>query len=102
MQDLVLTSSISSYPLPDVDTNGKVFTNLTATELIEHALNRKEAFLTSTGALMVDTGKFTGRSPQDRFIVLDEKTKDAVWWGEINLPFSEEKFELLLEKVKII
>lgn len=100
MQDLVLTPSISSFPLPDVDTKGKVFTNLTAAELVEHALDRKEAFLTSTGALMASTGKFTGRSPQDRFIVLDEKTKDSVWWGDINIPFSEEKFDILLEKVK--
>jgi phosphoenolpyruvate carboxykinase (ATP) len=100
MQDLVLTSSISSYPQPDVDTKGKIFINLSPAELVEHALNRKEAFLTSTGALMADTGKFTGRSPQDRFIVLDEKTKDSVWWGDINIPFNEEKFDNLLEKVK--
>lgn len=100
MQDLVLTPSLSSYPLPDVDTTGKVFTNLTPAELVEHALSRKEAFLTSTGALMADTGKFTGRSPQDRFIVLDDRTKDSVWWGDINIPFEEEKFDLLLAKVK--
>jgi phosphoenolpyruvate carboxykinase (ATP) len=100
MQDLVLTPTLSSYPQPDVDTKGKVFTNLTPAELVEHALSRKEAFLTSTGALMADTGKFTGRSPQDRFIVLDEKTKGTVWWGDINIPFDEEKFDNLLEKVK--
>lgn len=100
MQDLVLTPSISSYPLPDVDTRGKVFSNLTPAELVEHSLNRKEAFLSSTGALMADTGKFTGRSPQDRFIVLDEKTKNAVWWGDVNIPFDEEKFDSLLAKMK--
>ncbi len=100
MQDLVLTSSISPYPIPDVDTTGKVFFNLTAAELVEHSLSRKEAFLTSTGALMADTGKFTGRSPKDRYIVSDEKTKDSVWWGDINIPFDEEKFDLLLEKMK--
>lgn len=100
MQDLVLTPSISSYPLPDVDTRGKVFSNLTPAELVEHSLSRKEAFLSSTGALMADTGKFTGRSPQDRFIVLDEKTKNAVWWGDVNIPFDEEKFDSLLAKMK--
>lgn len=100
MQDLVLTLPVSSFPQPDVDTKGKVFTNLTPAELVEHALRRKEAFLTSTGALMADTGKFTGRSPQDRFIVLDEKTKDTVWWGDINIPFDEEMFDQLLTKVK--
>ncbi|SEG13274.1 phosphoenolpyruvate carboxykinase (ATP) [Algoriphagus boritolerans] len=100
MQDLVLTPSISSFPQPDVDTKGKVFTNLTPAELVEHALSRREAFLTATGALMADTGKFTGRSPQDRFIVLDDKTRDAVWWGDINIPFDEDKFDSLLAKVK--
>lgn len=100
MQDLVLTPSISTYPLPDVDTRGKVFSNLTPAELVEHSLSRKEAFLSSTGALMADTGKFTGRSPQDRFIVLDEKTKNAVWWGDINIPFDEKKFDNLLTKMK--
>lgn len=100
MQDLVLTPTISSYPLPDVDTRGKVFSNLTPAELVEHSLRRKEAFLTSTGALMADTGKFTGRSPQDRYIVLDEKTRNAVWWGEVNIPYDEEKFDNLLGKIK--
>ncbi len=100
MQDLVLTPHIKSFPQPDVDTKGKVFTNLTPAELVEHALSRKEAFLTSTGALMADTGKFTGRSPQDRFIVLDDKTRDTVWWGDINLPFDEDKFDGLLEKMR--
>lgn len=100
MQDLVLTPTLSHYPLPDVDTTGKVFSNLTPAELVEHALRRKEGFLTSTGALMVDTGTFTGRSPKDRYLVSDEKTRDAVWWGEINIPFDEEKFDQLLAKMK--
>jgi phosphoenolpyruvate carboxykinase (ATP) len=100
MQDLVLNPTVSSYPQPDVDTSGKVFSNLAPAELIEHSLIRKEAFLASTGALMADTGTFTGRSPKDRFIVLDEKTRDAVWWGDINIPFDEEKFERLLAKMK--
>jgi phosphoenolpyruvate carboxykinase (ATP) len=100
MQDLVLTPKNSTYPLPHVDTKGKVFINLTASELVEHALHNKEGYLSSTGALMADTGNFTGRSPQDRYIVLDEKTKDSVWWGEINVPFEEDKFDALLEKMK--
>ena len=100
MQDLVLTSSVSSYPQPHVDTRGKVFTNLSPAELIEHSLRRKEAFLASNGALMADTGKFTGRSPKDRYIVRDVKTSDAVWWGDVNIPFDEEKFDLLLAKMK--
>jgi phosphoenolpyruvate carboxykinase (ATP) len=44
-----------------------------------------------TGALAINTGEFTGRSPQDRFIVKDAITEDKVWWGKVNIPF-----ELLL------
>jgi len=100
MQDLVLTPTLPSYPQPHIDTSGKVFSNLSPAELIEHALHRKEGFLSSNGALVADTGKFTGRSPQDRYIVRDAKTADAVWWGEINIPFDEEKFDQLLAKMK--
>ncbi|MEQ9403336.1 MAG: phosphoenolpyruvate carboxykinase (ATP) [Cyclobacteriaceae bacterium] len=73
--------------------------NLTQSELIEETLKNNEGVLTSTGALMCDTGKFTGRSPKDRFIVEDAKTKDSVWWGNINQPFSEENFDKLYKKM---
>jgi phosphoenolpyruvate carboxykinase (ATP) len=52
-----------------------------------------------SGALSVDTGEFTGRSPLDRFIVKDEITEDRVWWGEINIPFTPEAFDRLYHKV---
>src|SRR5690625_3369682 len=55
--------------------------------------------LSSLGAVSVNTGKFTGRSPKDRFIVKDAITKDEVWWGDINIPFSPEKFDALYDKV---
>ncbi|MBC6410369.1 MAG: phosphoenolpyruvate carboxykinase (ATP) [Ekhidna sp.] len=71
--------------------------NLSQSELIEEILKSGEGVLTSTGALMCDTGKFTGRSPKDRFIVEDEKTKDVVWWSNINRPFSPENFDKLFE-----
>ena len=73
--------------------------NLSQSELIEETLKNNEGVLTSTGSLMCDTGKFTGRSPKDRFIVEDEKTKDSVWWGNINIPFSEENFDKLYQKM---
>ncbi|MGB5555950.1 MAG: phosphoenolpyruvate carboxykinase (ATP), partial [Flavobacteriaceae bacterium] len=53
----------------------------------------------SSGALAVNTGEFTGRSPLDRFIVKDEITSEKVWWGNINIPFETEKFDLLYDKV---
>ncbi len=73
--------------------------NLSQAELIEEAVLNKEAHLADSGALMCDTGKFTGRSPKDRFIVKDDKTKDAVWWGDINIPFSESNFDQLYAKM---
>ncbi len=73
--------------------------NLSPAELIEETVKNGEGVLTDTGALMCDTGQFTGRSPKDRFIVEDEKTKESVWWGNINIAFSPEKFDQLLEKM---
>ena len=63
--------------------------NLNPTELIEESIKNGEGHLTDTGALMCDTGTFTGRSPKDRFIVKDELTEDKVWWGNINIGISE-------------
>ncbi|MBL0066570.1 MAG: phosphoenolpyruvate carboxykinase (ATP) [Bacteroidetes bacterium] len=73
--------------------------NLSPAELVEETIIRGEGMLTDTGALAVDTGKFTGRSPKDKFIVCDEKTEKAVWWGDINIKFDPEKFDRLYEKV---
>jgi phosphoenolpyruvate carboxykinase (ATP) len=73
--------------------------NLTPTALVEHALRRGEGTLTDTGALMADTGQFTGRSPKDRFIVKDANTADSVWWGDINIAFDTAKFEQLHQKM---
>ncbi len=61
--------------------------------LIESAILNREGVISSTGSLSVKTGKFTGRSPDDRFIVKDEVTANTVDWGKINQPISEENFE---------
>ncbi|HAP69154.1 MAG TPA: phosphoenolpyruvate carboxykinase (ATP), partial [Flavobacteriales bacterium] len=55
--------------------------NLTPAELVEETLINGQGALTDSGALAVDTGEFTGRSPKDRFVVCDEKTENSVWWG---------------------
>ena len=73
--------------------------NLPPAALVAEALRRGEGVLTDTGALMADTGRFTGRSPKDRFIVRDATTADAVWWGDINIPFDADKFEQLHQKM---
>jgi len=73
--------------------------NLTAAQLVEHAIKNGEGVLTDTGALMADTGEFTGRSPKDKFCVNDNKTENIVWWGDVNQKFDSQKFEDLLNKV---
>jgi len=77
-----------------------VHRNLNVEELVKLAVERKEGVVNSTGSISVNTGKFTGRSPDDRFIVFDDKTCDTVDWGKINHQFPSEKFEKLLEKMK--
>ena len=73
--------------------------NLTPAELIEETIIRGEGMLTDTGALAVDTGKFTGRSPKDKFIVCDATTENSVWWGDINIKFDPAKFDRLYDRV---
>jgi phosphoenolpyruvate carboxykinase (ATP) len=78
---------------------GKAYVNLTAAELVQHAIINGEGVLTDTGAFMADTGEFTGRSPKDKFSVCDTKTENTVWWGDVNQKFEPAKFESLLNKV---
>lgn len=76
-----------------------VFRNLEPAELIEMALRRGEGKLSDTGALMVDTGKFTGRAPDDKYIVKDAETAHKVWWKEFNHPISPEVYHTLKQKL---
>lgn len=73
--------------------------NLTPAELVEETIINGQGALTDTGALAVDTGEFTGRSPKDRFIVCDEKTENSVWWGNINIKFDAKDFDRLHSKM---
>jgi len=100
MPELLKNKLSTNSDFFDQLTQSNIHRNLNPAELVELALQRGEGNLTSTGALMTDTGEFTGRSPKDRFIVLDQLTKDSVWWGDINIPFEEKKFDSLLEKMK--
>ncbi|TRW26594.1 phosphoenolpyruvate carboxykinase (ATP) [Flavobacterium zepuense] len=72
---------------------------LTPEELHDITIEKGQGVETSTGALAINTGEFTGRSPQDRFIVKDSITEDKVWWGNVNLPFNSDKFDALYNKV---
>lgn len=74
--------------------------NLSPAELTEETLLNGQGLLTNTGALAIDTGEFTGRSPKDKFTVCDDITKDTVWWGDINKKFDPDKFDRLYERMQ--
>ncbi|WP_111308526.1 phosphoenolpyruvate carboxykinase (ATP) [Confluentibacter sediminis] len=79
--------------------NAHVNYQLSPEKLHDIAIASGQGVEASSGALAVNTGEFTGRSPQDRFIVKDNLTKDRVWWGSVNIPFDSDKFEKLYKKV---
>ena len=81
-----------------VDT-GQVFWNLPPAELYEHALRAGEGSLAVNGALVCTTGKHTGRSPNDKFIVEQAESKNEIWWGKVNKPISESHFDSLHRRV---
>ena len=73
--------------------------NLHPSELIEDSIISGDGVLADSGALAIDTGEFTGRSPKDKFVVFDDTTKDSVWWGDVNNRFEAEKFESLYNRM---
>ena len=78
---------------------GKVFRNLSVPELYEHALRKDEGVLGAHGQLVVDTGKHTGRSPNDKFFVREPSSEKNIDWGKTNKAIDAGKFDALLERV---
>lgn len=78
---------------------GSVYRNLSVAQLVEFALVRGEGKLSANGALVVETGKYTGRSPKDRFIVDEPSSREEVDWNHLNVPISEADFERLYNRV---
>ena len=89
------TISLGEYGIK----NAKVNYQLSPETLHDISVSKGLGVEASSGALAVNTGEFTGRSPMDRFIVKDDITKDRVWWGDINIAFEPEKFDKLYDKV---
>jgi phosphoenolpyruvate carboxykinase (ATP) len=82
-----------------IDPAGRVYRNPSTSLLYTHALSRGDGRLAEGGPLVVDTGKFTGRSPKDKFLVDEPSSTDRIWWGEVNQKLAEASFDRLRERV---
>jgi phosphoenolpyruvate carboxykinase (ATP) len=82
-----------------LDPEGRVFWHPTTSMLYSHALAAGDARLAEGGPLVVDTGRHTGRSPKDKFVVREPGCEERIWWSDVNQEISEESFEGLREKL---
>jgi len=91
-----LTASLS-FPLDrqGISTKATIHANFGTAKLVEHAIANGEGMLAAEGPLVVTTGKHTGRSAKDKFIVRDAETESTVWWGNVNVPMTPEHFAAL-------
>jgi phosphoenolpyruvate carboxykinase (ATP) len=89
------TFSLKNYGIE----NATMRYQLPSENLQEEVVRKGQGKITKSGALTINTGEFTGRSPMDRFIVKDRITQDKVWWGDINIPFDQDAFDALYDKV---
>lgn len=92
MSDTTLNVSLASQGYPEP---AELFANLGTAPLVEHAVRNGEGLLCVDGPLVVETGKHTGRSAKDKFIVRDAETENTVWWGKTNVAMSPEHFAAL-------
>ena len=76
--------------------------NLPVENLLDISTQKNDGVLTALGSLSVKTGKYTGRSTQDRYIIYDEETHDTIDWGNVNRRFPSEKFNQIFEKWRIL
>ena len=97
-------SIISSKFLAQLDEFGihteSVQRNMSVEKLVELSIQKNEGIITHSGSLSVKTGKYTGRSPQDRYIIYDDETHKTIDWGNVNRQFPTEKFNKIFETVK--
>ncbi len=82
-----------------IDIRGRIHWHPSTSQLYVHALTRGEARLAEGGALAVDTGVHTGRSPKDKFVVREPGSEDRIWWGDVNAEIAESSFEGLRDKI---
>jgi len=98
MEEMTLAATLN-YPLASqgIETGAKILANLGTAPLVEQAIRNGEGVLAADGPFVVATGKHTGRSAKDKFIVKDAETADTVWWGKTNVPMTPEHFAALKE-----
>ena len=82
-----------------IEPEGEVLHNPTTSQLYADALERGDGRLAEGGPLVVDTGRFTGRSPKDKFVVREPGSEERIWWGDTNAPIEEAQFDGLRQKV---
>ena len=97
--NIMLEAPVGALAELGLQTNEPVHYQLSPLELSEQTVKRNEGVLNDTGALVIKTGKFTGRSPKDKFTVKDELTADTVHWNNFNIPMEEKYFFQLKEKM---
>lgn len=90
------TISLENYGIK----NAKVHYQLAPSKLQAITLEKGMGKETANGTLAINTGKFTGRSPEDRFLVKDDYTSDRIWWGPSNKPISSENFDFLQGEIE--
>ena len=95
MENVTKTRDLKRYGLENVTARW----NLSPEELQRITIEKGMGKETANGTLAINTGKYTGRSPQDRFLVKDDYTKDKVWWGKTNKPVSPENFDRLQDNI---
>jgi phosphoenolpyruvate carboxykinase (ATP) len=96
---MAITPSVGGLEAHGLDPRGRVVRQPTTSMLYTDALERGDGVLAEGGPLVVDTGVHTGRSPRDKFIVREPDSEDRIWWGAVNQPIAEERFEGLRDKV---
>ena len=94
-QPIMKTRDLKKYGLKDTNAHWNLSPEKLQAITVEKGMGKE----TANGTLAINTGKFTGRSPQDRFIVKDDYTKDKVWWGKTNKGISSENFDHLQSEI---
>jgi len=97
-----LLLELSDYGLGELGLRnlGHVYRNLAIPILVEHSIARTEAILSDNGALCVKTGKYTGRSPHDKYMVDEAESRDEIHWSKTNVPIPEFNFDRLCRRVR--